>query len=123
MGFLLLVACLSSARSLPNRIPRLKRSIDCQGGWSPSTNSPQDQALILDSAAACPNGKRRPYEEAQRAKDRAELVRPTPPGFKPRLASVKITMIARDSKVKVGGSFWYRIELQNVGRNPSPGGV
>ena len=51
-----------------------------------------------------------------RADDR-RLVTAAPKGFKPkaraRMLSIKLT--ARDSKIKVGESFWYRLEIQNVG--------
>ncbi|MBI4677980.1 MAG: hypothetical protein HY748_10400 [Elusimicrobia bacterium] len=77
--------------------------------------------MILDFRSRMPEWeRRRPFEEAQRAKDRAELVRQAPAGFKPSKSRkrVKITLIARDAKVKVGGSFWYRIELRNMGPEP-----
>jgi len=49
--------------------------------------------------------------------DRKELVRPAPKGFKrgkkPR--QVTLTLIPREKAIKVGQSFWYRLELQNTG--------
>lgn len=57
---------------------------------------------------------------AVRARDRRELVRPPPPGFKPEPTErkLRLTLVARDKKIRVGESFWYRLEVQNVGRTP-----
>lgn len=55
---------------------------------------------------------------AVRARDRRDLVRPPPPGFKsePVQRKLRLTLVARDKKIRVGESFWYRLEVQNVGR-------
>lgn len=56
---------------------------------------------------------------AVRARDRRDLVRPPPPGFKPEPVDRKLrmTLVARDKQIRVGDSFWYRLEIQNVGRS------
>ena len=57
--------------------------------------------------------------EAQvRAEERKELVRPAPKDFKPAPAArkLKMTLVARDKRIRVGQTFWYRLEIQNVGR-------
>ncbi|TBR24878.1 hypothetical protein EPO15_03205 [bacterium] len=63
------------------------------------------------------------YEEIDirrgvRKAERAELVRPAPKGFKPEPVArkLKLTLIARDKTIREEESFWYRLELQNVGR-------
>ncbi|TPW20800.1 MAG: hypothetical protein FD126_1324 [Elusimicrobia bacterium] len=55
-----------------------------------------------------------------RKAERAELVRPAPKGFKPdpTARKLKLTLVARDKTIRSGESFWYRLELQNVGREP-----
>lgn len=57
---------------------------------------------------------------AVRARDRRDQVRPPPPGFKPEPAERKLrmTLIPRDKTIRVGESFWYRLEIQNLGRTP-----
>lgn len=54
--------------------------------------------------------------EEARAADR-RLVTGAPKGFKPqghgRILSLRL--IARDAKIRVGETFWFRLELQNVG--------
>lgn len=57
---------------------------------------------------------------AVRARDRRDLIRPPPPGFKaePAERKLRMTLVARDRKIRVGESFWYRLEIQNVGRTP-----
>lgn len=51
-----------------------------------------------------------------RAKDRAEMVRRPPPNFKPEgsSAKLKIVLVPKASKMRVGDEFWYRLEIQNV---------
>lgn len=57
-------------------------------------------------------------EEAVREAERRELVRPAPAGFKPAAMDRKfrLTLIARDKTIRIGETFWYRLELQNLGR-------
>lgn len=57
-------------------------------------------------------------EARVRAEERKELVRSAPPGFKSVSAArkLKLTLVARDKKIRVGQTFWYRLELQNIGR-------
>lgn len=57
-------------------------------------------------------------EEAVRQAERRELVRPPPAGFKPadKGRKFRLTLVARDKTIRVGESFWYRLELQNLGR-------
>lgn len=53
-------------------------------------------------------------------KDHAEMVRPAPPGWKPVSPGykIKLTMIPQKTMLRRRQSFWYRLELQNVGREP-----
>ncbi|TPW20249.1 MAG: hypothetical protein FD126_1873 [Elusimicrobia bacterium] len=53
-----------------------------------------------------------------RKADQKELVRPAPKGFKPEdvRRKVRVTLVPRETTIKVGESFWYRLELQNVGK-------
>jgi len=62
--------------------------------------------------------RRAPYDEAWEAADQAELVRPAPAGFKPEPVArkVKLTLIPKKTLFRRGEIFWYRLELQNVGR-------
>lgn len=61
-----------------------------------------------------------PAREAKAARDRAELVRPAPAGFKPENVDrrIRLRLIAQKEMMRVGENFWYRLELQNVGRKP-----
>lgn len=54
------------------------------------------------------------------ARDRAELVRPAPPGFKPPFKGKKVLLrlIPRDKILHSGQEFWYRLELINIGTKP-----
>lgn len=56
-------------------------------------------------------------EEAVRAAERRELVRPAPAGFKRgrERRKFRLTLVARDKTIRVGEAFWYRLELQNLG--------
>lgn len=60
---------------------------------------------------------RRPRENAQASKDKAELVRPAPKGFTPdgKEKSFKLTLFPLKTQLRPGESFWYRFELQNIG--------
>ena len=51
-------------------------------------------------------------------KDHAEMVRPAPPGWKPASPGykIKLTLIPQSTMLRKGRSFWYRLELQNVGQ-------
>ncbi|HBL18233.1 MAG: hypothetical protein A2X36_06060 [Elusimicrobia bacterium GWA2_69_24] len=55
-----------------------------------------------------------------RAAERKELVRPAPKGFQPEPfdKKIKVVLFARDKSIRVGETFWYRIEIQNRGRKP-----
>lgn len=57
---------------------------------------------------------------AVRKAERRELVRPAPRGFKPEPTArkLKLTLVARDKTIRVSDNFWYRLEIQNVGREP-----
>lgn len=57
-------------------------------------------------------------EDVVRAAERRELVRPAPAGFKPgrERRQFRLTLVARDKTIRVGEAFWYRLELQNLGR-------
>jgi predicted small lipoprotein YifL len=65
-------------------------------------------------------GRLVPLREAQSAKDRKELVRPAPPGFKPEnlARKIKLTLVPQKTMLRVGDHFWYRLELQNVAKEP-----
>lgn len=53
--------------------------------------------------------------------DRKELVWPAPKGYSPKVAARKLEMrlIPRSGTLRAGDSFWYRIEIQNVGDRPA----
>lgn len=76
-------------------------------------------------AARAEAARDRPLEEEQRARDKKELWRPAPPGFKPEDADykLKLTLRLRDKVVRMAPagrpqSLWYLLEFQNVGRRP-----
>lgn len=78
-----------------------------------SRNAPSDASSAAESGLA-----EFDIEWAARAEERKQLVRPAPPRFSPEKAArkIRLTLIARDKKIKVGQTFWYRLEIQNVGR-------
>jgi hypothetical protein len=57
-------------------------------------------------------------EEAVRQAERRELIRPAPKGFKPAALDRKfrLTLVPKEKTIRVGETFWYRLELQNLGR-------
>lgn len=89
--------------------------------------------LIAAAPAAASERGRPPQEEIRRlaqqsqarsdrweARDRAELVRPAPPGYKPPFKGKKVVLrlIPRDKILRPGQEFWYRLELTNAGTKP-----
>lgn len=75
------------------------------------------------AARTPPAAKPRPRKPKPAAKkqapDRFELVRPAPEGFVPEPGrALKLTLIPERTFVSRGRSFWYRLELQNAGREP-----
>ncbi|MBI4679420.1 MAG: hypothetical protein HY748_17735 [Elusimicrobia bacterium] len=59
------------------------------------------------------------YRARREAEDRAEFVRPAPKGFGPEgRRKIRLTLIPKKAMMKTGETFWYRLELQNVGREP-----
>lgn len=56
----------------------------------------------------------------QEIKDRNELVLPPPPDWKPENVDrkIKLTLIPEKTRIPVMGTFRYRLEVQNVGREP-----
>ncbi|MBI4678240.1 MAG: hypothetical protein HY748_11715 [Elusimicrobia bacterium] len=82
---------------------------------------PERQATVLAMAQRlAETAWQRPYEQAQKAKDRADLVRSAPPGFKPSKSGkrVGVMLIPKKTTLRVGEAFWYRVELQNIGPDP-----
>lgn len=77
-------------------------------------------AFLILAAPALASEPWRYQSKEEQARDRAELVRPAPPGFKPesKKKKAKLKLTARDKKIKAGDKFWYRLELQNVGGEP-----
>lgn len=75
---------------------------------------------VAGQAAWLADEKLRPAREVKAARDRAELVRPAPLDFKPENADrrIRLRLIAQREMMRAGESFWYRLELQNVGRTP-----
>lgn len=61
-----------------------------------------------------------PVETQVREAERKEMVRPVPKDFKPEdvARKLRLTLVARDKSIKAGQTFWYRLEFQNVGREP-----
>lgn len=78
---------------------------------TPKTAIPPNPDLLPDETK---------IEQEVREAERAEMVRPAPRGFKPEKAArrLHLTLVARDKSIKVGQTFWYRLELQNVGKEP-----
>lgn len=78
-----------------------------------ATTSPSTAPVARDSAL-----EEYQIEWSARDADRKELVRPAPPRFKPEKTArkIRLNLIARDKKIKVGQTFWYRLEIQNVGK-------
>lgn len=76
--------------------------------------SPAGQAAWLADA------KLKPAREAKAVQDRAELVRPAPPDFKPENADrrIRLRLTSQKEMMRADERFWYRLELQNVGRKP-----
>lgn len=76
--------------------------------------SPEQRRKLLETAEDLP------FEKAEQEKDRREMVRPAPPGFKPGKSHprLKITLIPKSTVIKSGEWFWYKLEVQNVGRKP-----
>lgn len=75
------------------------------------------QKIQKELAARYPLAK---AEWEQEHKDRKELVRPTPAGFKPENTRRRIglALIAKSPQIHKGANLWYRLELQNLGREP-----
>ena len=73
--------------------------------------------FLLPGAWAAP-----PTDEELEAEDRKELVTPAPPDFKPedQGKKLKLTLIPRDAEIHRGEAFWFRLEVQNIGRTPVP---
>lgn len=73
--------------------------------------------ILLPGAWAAP-----PTDEELEAEDRKELVTPAPPDFKPedQGKKLKLTLIPRDAEIHRGEAFWFRLEVQNIGRTPVP---
>lgn len=79
------------------------------------------------STAAEPTRDNRPlrtietdaYMEA-RSEEHKELVTPAPRGYRPKARGRKLSirLVARDTKIKAGDKFWYRLELLNEGSLP-----
>ena len=67
---------------------------------------------------AARRAKEAAFEAAVKAGDEAELVRPAPPGFKPEPVrrKVKLTLIPKKTVLKPGERLWYRLEMQNLGK-------
>ena len=59
----------------------------------------------------------RPALDAERAKERAELVRPPTPGWRAEAPGrhLKLNLIPQKTRYRVGDRFWYMLELKNVG--------
>ena len=58
--------------------------------------------------------------DKQEEKDRLELVTPPPPGWRPEKVArkIKLTLVAEKTMIRRGEKFCYRLEIQNVGRDP-----
>lgn len=64
--------------------------------------------------------KLRPYKDVQYAKDRAELVRPAPPGFRPEPVrrKARATLTLAKTELRKDEKLRYKLELQNIGSAP-----
>lgn len=82
------------------------------GAASPTSRPGAPKAYVMSE-------ERRIELEVRKA-ERGELVRPAPKDFKPEPLDrkVRLTLVPRDKSIRVKEKFWYRLELQNVGRTP-----
>lgn len=73
------------------------------------------QATWIERWANAPDDEA--YEKRRKAEDRAELVRPVARGFKPENVrrKIKLTLIPKSARIRVGESLWYLLEMRNVG--------
>lgn len=70
-------------------------------------------------AARTPSPRPKPKRKKKPAPPRFELVRPAPRDFVPRPGrALNLKLIPERAFVSRGRSFWYRLELQNEGREP-----
>ncbi len=77
----------------------------------------KQQVDLVRSRDAAPEADA--YRRRREAEDRAELVKPAPPDFKPEgRRAARLKLIPKSPTMRVGENFWYRLELQNVGREP-----
>lgn len=83
----------------------------CAAANAPSSNP-------TSTVTGSPAPSEADIELAARASERREMVRPAGRGFRPTAAgrAVRLLLAARDRQIKVGQTFWYRLELQNVGK-------
>ncbi|MFA6317914.1 MAG: hypothetical protein WC943_10885, partial [Elusimicrobiota bacterium] len=78
---------------------------------------PEHQAHLIVELAKLPDQEA--YASQREAEDRAELVRPAPKDFKPEgRRKIRLVLIPKQRRLKTGENFWYRLELQNVGKEP-----
>ena len=76
--------------------------------------TPHEKALLMSSIPEIV--ATRNHEK----KDRAELVLPPPPGWRPENAKrkLKLTLIPEKTMIRKGEEFRYRLEVQNTGQEP-----
>jgi hypothetical protein len=90
-------------------------------------------ALLLFSAACASKDVRQPgvppaapserdQLAAQEARDRQELVTPAPEGWQPKStgAQLKLNLFAEKTALRIGDTFRYRLEIQNIGSDDIP---
>lgn len=87
-------------------------------GRTTAAPMPPEMQEIQDKLDAMADQTR--FEADQDARDRAELVTLAPQGFKPKVQGRKLelTLIPQKKMLRVGGTFWYRAEIRNVGSEP-----
>lgn len=112
VAVLFILAACGKKEPPPQTQPRMVDGVRVPAGFDKLP--PESQAFWIEQE------KRQPMVDSKKARYRAELVRPAPAGFKPESVDrkIKITLIPQKTIMRRGERFWYRLEMQNVGREP-----
>ncbi len=81
--------------------------------------SAEDQRRTLEAFREM--AEEAPARKAQNAEDRAELVQPPPPGWRPEKEGrhLRLILTPQKTRYRVGERFWYILELKNIGSEPA----
>lgn len=85
-----------------------------------TVNPAEGSPAPLDARHLAELAESRQASQKWESRDRAELIRPTARQNVPQSKGrhLKLTLIPRDKTILLGGEFWYRLELRNVGSKP-----